>query len=324
MNAEQIRICTEEIASLLGKGAITQVTDYGFISGFFLVPKASGGWRPIINLKALNLFIQHRHFKMEGVNTVKYTIRKGDWLAKVDLKDAYFSVAFNPSQRKFFYFKWGEKIFQYVSMFFGLGPAPRVFTKLLKPIIGFLRQQGLRLVVYLDDILIIGHSREETQEAVKQVVGLLESLGFVIQEEKSVREPSQSLEYIGLMIDTISMSFILPQKKKEKLVEQCGRAFKSKTITLRELASILGILNWVGQSVNYAPANYRDLQAFYLRQSKLVRGDLSFVVTLPSEAKSNLSWWIKRANFSEGRKITSPPPRPLLFFPTHRYPDGEQ
>lgn len=203
MNAEQIRICTEEIASLLGKGAITQVTDYGFISGFFLVPKASGGWRPIINLKALNLFIQHRHFKMEGVNTVKYTIRKGDWLAKVDLKDAYFSVALNPSQRKFFYFKWGEKIFQYVSMFFGLGPAPRVFTKLLKPIIGFLRQQGLRLVVYLDDILIIGHSREETQEAVKQVVGLLESLGFVIQEENSVREPSQSLEYIGLMIDTI-------------------------------------------------------------------------------------------------------------------------
>lgn len=43
MNAEQIRICTEEIASLLGKGAITQVTDYGFISGFLLVPKASGG-----------------------------------------------------------------------------------------------------------------------------------------------------------------------------------------------------------------------------------------------------------------------------------------
>ncbi|EFX68765.1 hypothetical protein DAPPUDRAFT_259675 [Daphnia pulex] len=143
----------------------------------------------------------------------------------------------------------------------------------------------------------IGHSNEEAQEDVKQVLGLLESLGFVIQEEKSVREPSQSLEYIGLMIDTISMSFILPQKKKEILVDQCSRALKSKTITLRELASILDILNWAAQSVNYAPANYRDLQAIYIQQSKLAHGDLSLVVTLSSEVKSNLSWWIKRANF---------------------------
>jgi hypothetical protein len=67
---------------------------------------------------------------MEGVNTLRYTIRKGDWLAKVDLKDAYFSVALNPSKRKIFCFKWGETIFQYVLMPFDLGPDPRVLTKL--------------------------------------------------------------------------------------------------------------------------------------------------------------------------------------------------
>ena len=50
-----------------------------------------------------------------------------------------------------------------------------------------------RLVVYLDDILIIGHSMESTREAVKLVVNLFESLGFLIQDEKSVLEPSQLL-----------------------------------------------------------------------------------------------------------------------------------
>jgi hypothetical protein len=64
--------------------------------------------------------------------------------------------------------------------------------------------------------LIIGHSREEKREVVKQVVELLKSLGFVSQEEKSVREPSQSLEDIGLMIDTISISFFSPTKEKGK------------------------------------------------------------------------------------------------------------
>ena len=120
---------------------------------------------------------------MEGVNTLRYLLRQRDWLAKVDLKDAYFSVAINSAQREFFCFKWEGKFFQYVSMPFGVGPAPRVFTEILKPVVGFLRQQGLRLVVYLDDVLIIGSSEVETRKAVKMVVDLFEFLGFVIQLE---------------------------------------------------------------------------------------------------------------------------------------------
>ncbi len=73
-------------------------------------------------------------------------------------------------------------------------------------------------MVYLDDILIIGHSEESTREAVKLVVNFFESLGFVIQGEKSILEPSQVLEYIGLVIDTNSMSFCLLQKKKVNVI----------------------------------------------------------------------------------------------------------
>ena len=121
MNNEQTKICDEEIASLIEKGAIVQVRDYDFISGFFFVPKSSGGWRPIINLKALNLFLPHRHIKMEGVNTLRHIIRQGDWLAKVDLKDAYFPVALDPAQRKFFCFKWAAKFFNTYQCLLGLG-----------------------------------------------------------------------------------------------------------------------------------------------------------------------------------------------------------
>ena len=305
MNNEQTKICDEEIASLIEKGAIVQVCDYEFVSGFFLVPKSSGGWRPIINLKALNLFLPHRHFKMEGVNTLRHIIRQGDWLAKVDLKDAYFSVALNPAQRKFFCFKWRGKIFQYVSMPFGLGPAPRIFTKILKPIISSLRKQGLRLVAYLDDILIIGNSRLAALQAVREVINLFESLGFLIQQEKSVTDPAQSLEYIGLVINTVTMSFSLPEKKREKLLGQCSKAYTSKTVSLKELASLLGILNWASQSVEYAPAHFRSLQATYTRQSKLASGVLSTQLTLPPEAKEDLLWWIKKAEFAKGRHISA-------------------
>lgn len=101
---------------------------------------------------------------------------------------------------------------------FGLGPAPGVFTKLLKPIVSFVRQRGVRLFIYLNDILIIGHSKESAEEAVSRYseFHLFVSLGFVIYEEKSIMVPTQSLEYIGLGIDTISMTSSLPSKKKDK------------------------------------------------------------------------------------------------------------
>ena len=54
---------------------------------------------------------------------------------------------------------------------------------------------------------------------------------------------------------TNAMSFSLPLGKKESLLVQCNKAYKSKTLTLRELASLLGILNWASQSVEYASAH---------------------------------------------------------------------
>ena len=74
------------------KGAISPVEagkEDGFLSSIFLVPNKGGGHRPIINLKKLNNFVPHHHFKMEGI---KDLLKQGDFMAKVHLKDAYFAM----------------------------------------------------------------------------------------------------------------------------------------------------------------------------------------------------------------------------------------
>ena len=83
-----------EIQEMLEKGAIqeSQTKGRGFVSKVFLVPKKDGGQRPVINLKKLNEFVHTEHFKMEGIHLLKDLLRKGDWMTKVDLKDAYFMV----------------------------------------------------------------------------------------------------------------------------------------------------------------------------------------------------------------------------------------
>lgn len=60
------------------KGAIVKAGQgESFIIGIVLIPKRSGGYRPIINLKGLNTFLAHHKIKMEDTLTVRHTIREG-------------------------------------------------------------------------------------------------------------------------------------------------------------------------------------------------------------------------------------------------------
>ena len=87
---------------MLGKGAIFKVShqEGEFLSEIFIVRKKDGGHRPIINLKNLNKFVPHQHFKMEGSHCLKCLLQNGDYMCKIDLNDAYFSVSLSKESRK--------------------------------------------------------------------------------------------------------------------------------------------------------------------------------------------------------------------------------
>ncbi len=57
-----------------------------------MLPKKDGRNRLVVNLKPLNQFLVYEHFKMEGIHMLKDLLRKGDYLIKIDLKDAYLTV----------------------------------------------------------------------------------------------------------------------------------------------------------------------------------------------------------------------------------------
>ena len=101
-------------------------------------------------LKVLNCFILFERFKIEGLCTVRESLRQGDWVAKVDFKDVYLTVPMNSAFLPLLRFIWRGRILQYTYLPFGLLPAPRFFTKLLKVVVTFLRERGIRLLLYLD------------------------------------------------------------------------------------------------------------------------------------------------------------------------------
>ncbi|XP_067208433.1 uncharacterized protein [Linepithema humile] len=133
--------CSQEIARLLTKGAIEPTVDCEgqYLSSFFLIEKPSGGWRSILNPKDLNRFICAPHFKMEDWKTVIRLISPGDYLASIDLEDAYLRVPVHQNDRKFLSFRFLGHLYQFRVLPFGLASAPYICTKILRPVAYFLR-----------------------------------------------------------------------------------------------------------------------------------------------------------------------------------------
>ena len=92
---------------MLDKQAISEIENApgGFYSQMFLVPKWDGRKRPVINLKRLNQSVKTEYFKMEGFHMLKDLLNTGDWIAKIDLKDAYFMVPVAKEDREFLHFR---------------------------------------------------------------------------------------------------------------------------------------------------------------------------------------------------------------------------
>ena len=86
----------------------------------------------------------------------------------------------------------------------------------LKPVIAFLRSLGIRLLIFLDDILIMADSPERAAEYTEIVIRVLESPGFVIKKKKSILKPTQTIPFLGFIVNSIKMLLLLPEGKLQK------------------------------------------------------------------------------------------------------------
>ena len=112
-----------------------------FISTIFLRQKKTGGYRVNLNLKNLNQYISNHHFKMESLTSAVCLMTPGCYMASVDLQDVYYSVPVDENYQKYLKFSWKGELFQFTCLPNGLASAPRLFTKLLKPVYSTLRQK---------------------------------------------------------------------------------------------------------------------------------------------------------------------------------------
>lgn len=163
-------------------------------------------------------------------------------------------------------FTWNDHICYFKCLTFGLSSAPRIFTKLLKPVVAHLRQSGVRCLIYLDDVFILNSSRSGVLSDLHFALRLFLKLGFIVNWAKSSLIPSQQLEFLGLMVDSNDSTFILLSAKMITLSTLCSKLLSSVHISLSDLVTIMGHIAWAIPTVPFARAHFRKLQLLYNSQ----------------------------------------------------------
>lgn len=86
--------------------------------------------------------------------------------------------------------------------------------------------QDIRTITFIDDILLKAATAEESFHDISTTINLLKSLGFHVNYGKSVLTPSQSISYLGFIIDTVSGTLSLQEPKLAKIITACQDLFK--------------------------------------------------------------------------------------------------
>lgn len=306
-----------EIRKLLRVGAVIPVTTAeqlcltSVVSTIFGVPKRdSEAVRLVIDLTTINPFVVYRHFKMEGLRTVRDLLQPGDWMCTVDLADAFHHVPLHRDARRFFRFRFQGTVYEWQAMPFGYSDAPRLFTEIMKVVAQAARARGLRVVFYLDDILLMSISQAQAVSDRDVLLLLLKEFGLSINVKKSGLIPLQLQGYLGVLIDSVRMTFVLPPAKltalKSLAAQLHGKAAAGGRLGVRTLQRLVGRLQSVADCVLPTRIHLNALIEA-LRSAEAYGSAL-----LGPVAVADLLWWSDHVSHFNGRSVRTPLPDHLF------------
>lgn len=327
-------------------GALVEVDESQacYCSPAFLVGKFREGrrvgWRLIVDLRFLNTHLHDRSCRYETLAQLKGLIKKGSWLASIDLTDAYHHVGIAPEHQKFLCF--GVKVpgapvryFQFSALPFGLKPAPLVFTKVARVLVRALRAPSGQLAEavgevhdlgehwsheepispYIDDFLLVAESFEACEALIAKAILCCGLLGFQWSSEKSVLTPTQCLQHLGLVIDTAAGVFTLSLQKRQALAK--GARLVMMTVVQHArvcskalVAKFCGLAASVQLALPSVPLYLRSLYDCLSQQQSWAHG---VMVRLSHQAIKDLKFFLNIPEFAVGGALWPLTPEVELF-----------
>ena len=255
---------------------------------------------------AVNEALADWRFKYRGLDDIATRLKKGDWLASVDISRFYLRLPAGPNLRKV---QWVQdpdtyaatqkhnrkskrrRWRQLLAIGFGLKTAPAWASAVSAELVRILESNGVRVVgCFIDDILIAAESKEKCAAALERAINIMMKLG-VPANEKTVppQSPEQGIVFLGMHIRTSDMRFTVSKEHRLYAIDRLKQVLSDRSATKRQLASIAGVLTWI--SYVFLPGKPRRQHIYYASSVK-EGGDKSEKVEIKGSLRAQLRWWL--------------------------------
>ena len=173
----------------------------------------------------------------------------------------------------------------------GLSSAPRVFTKLMRSALSFLRKEHeVAVSGFLDDNLLVHYDDIRTAMMKGAVSAIqLQKLGFTINIPKSVADAGVTrISHLGFILDSICMRAFLSEKKTQKILKAIQDCLDKARITIRELASVKGKIEATRVANPYAQLFTKRLEIEKIDALNQAKFNYEARISLSQECRKDL------------------------------------
>ena len=219
-----------------------------------VVPKKhSSDWRTIYHLSypegdSINDYIPKDPYSLQYVRVddairILKALGPGAFMAKTDLKSAFRLIPIHPSDWNLMGIYWQSQYYVDLYLPFGLRSAPYIFNQLSDALEWILKHNyGLKYVIHiLDDFFVAESTRFDCLLSFSTLLKLFMSVKAPTVASKTIG-PSQVIEFMGIVLDSVRMEARLPEDKLTRIRELL-KYFKARhSAHLVELQSLIGTL----------------------------------------------------------------------------------
>ena len=236
-----------EINELLKTGRIRQLSTPPTVVNPLSVDEKDGKCRLILDLRYVNLHVWTQYMKYEDFRSFRSFLKKDSFMFSFDLKSGYHHIEIFEEHTQYLGFSWTEKgitrFYVFLVLPFGLTSAGYIFTKVVRVPVRYWRSFGIKIVVYLDDGIGAVEGRDRCAEVAQFVKSSLEKFGFICNVKKSIWLPTQSMSWLGLVINTEDYTLKISQKRIEKVFSKIGCINSCPKASARQISSIRGSID---------------------------------------------------------------------------------